>query len=1047
MRKFFIAMMLLAFSALTAMAQDRNITGTLLDKESKEPVLQATVQLLKASDSTYVAGTVSDAEGNFRVVAPENGKYIIKFTNIGYKQLFRNVTISEDRDFAFGKVNMETDAVMLKEVIANGVAAKVIVKEDTFIYNAAAYRTPEGSVIEELVKRLPGAEIDDNGKITINGKEVKKIKVDGKEFMTGDTQTALKNLPTSIVEKVKAYDEKSDLARMTGIDDGEESTVLDFGIKRGMNKGFMSNVDLAYGTHNRYAGRVMGAYMKDNQRFMVFGNINNTSDRGFNSGGRGGGGGGNGLRASRMFGANYNYNKKDKLTVDFSVRWNHSGSDTWTASATENFISRAAAFSNSRQQNYGRSNSWNLTGRVEWKPDTLTTIAIRPNFTASSNDSRSMSANASFKQDPLLAAQQYFGTQDVDPLDSLYMIELNKIIYKQSAGTDSLLINRRDNNSLSYGTNSNFNIQATVSRRLSSQGRNLTVQGRFASSNSDNESVSTQLVHLYRPYLDGEQVMSDADSLYYRNRYNVTPNRNRSFQVSATYSEPIARATFLQLRYQYQYRNTYSDRQTHDFSRFPGLYPVGLNASQFGMGITPQYRNFGAYLNPFVTNEHPLAEYLDSDQSRFSEYDNYIHEVELTLRRTTNNYNLNVGVMVQPQVSDLHYKHLGIDTIARRTVTNFTPTLDFRYRWTKQKSIRLNYRGSTSQPSMTDLMPITDDSNPLNITKGNPDLKPSFTSTFRLQYNNYVQNHMRTVMSYINFGFTNNSVANMVTYNDRTGGRTTQPMNINGNWNINSAFMFNTAVDSVGRWNINSFTNVSYNNRVSYVTLQKMDENGKVLRDPVSNNTLYEDPTKNYTRSTSLSERLGGSYRNEWLEVEVNGNVTYNINRNKLQPNSNNDTWHFSYGTDITVTLPWGMSIATGAHMESRRGYSEAAANTNEFVWNAQISQGFFKGKPLTISAQFNDILNKRSSFSRNITANSRVDTYYNSINSYCMFHAIYRFNAFGGKAARQQNRGDRGEGVGPEGIGPMGEGPGGNRGGGQRGNRGGGSFSGNGRF
>lgn len=1064
MKSIISTLMLLAMTAMAAMAQtttdktaagattteqtvataQRIITGTLIDKESGEPVMQATIQLLKAEDSTYVAGAVTDMDGLFRLSAPANGKYVIKMTNVGYKQVVRNVTISDNHDFAFGKVNMETDAVLLKEVVANGVAAKVVVKEDTFIYNAAAYRTPEGSVIEELVKRLPGAQIGDDGKITINGKEVKKIKVDGKEFMTGDTQTALKNLPTSIIDKIKAYDEKSDLARMTGIDDGEESTVLDFGIKRGMNKGFMANADLAYGTRDRYSGRIMGAYMKDNQRVMVFGNMNNTGDRGFTSGGRGGGGGGNGLRTNRMVGLNYNYEKKDKLKADFSVRWNSSDNDTYTKSATENFVSRTAAFSNSRSQSYGRSNSWNLTGRVEWKPDTLTTIALRPNLSISDSDSRSMSANASFTKDPLLTAQNYLGTQDVDPLDSAYMVELNKVIFQQSLGKDSLLINRRDNNSLSQSSNTNFNIQATVSRRLSSKGRNITVQGRFATGNSNSDNLSTQFVHLYRPYLLGEQVMSDADSLYYRNRYNVTPNRNLSWQVSATYSEPIARATFLQLRYQYQYRNTYSNRQTHDFSRFPGLYPVGLNASNFGQGITPEFRNFGAYLNPFVTAEHPLSEYLDSDQSRFSEYDNFIHEIELTMRRTTNKYNLNAGVLFQPQTSELHYIHLGIDTLARRSVFNITPTLDFRYRWTKQKSLRVNYRGSTSQPSMTDLMPITDNSNPLNITMGNPDLKPSFTNTMRVQYNNYVQKHMRSVMAYLNFNMTNNSVSSMVKYDDRTGGRTTKPMNIDGNWNISGAFMMNTAVDSIGRWNINTFTNVNYNNRVSYVTLQKMGADGKALVDPITKKTLYDDPTKNITRSTSISERLGGSYRNEWLEVELNGNVTYNINRNELQPRSNNDTWHFSYGTDITVNLPWGMSIATGAHMESRRGYQEAAANTNEFVWNAQISQSFLKKKNLIISAQFNDILNQRSSFSRNITANSRTDTYYNSINSYCMFHAIYRFNAFGGKAGRQaekQTSKAMGEGA-PEGG--MREG---NRGGNRGGGFGGGGFGGGGRF
>ena len=1011
MKKTLLAILLTLCAAATALAQERKISGTLLDKESKEPVMQATIQLLKAKDSVYVAGAVTNEDGLFSLTAPENGKYIIKISNIGYKGIVRNLTISEDKDFAFGKVNMETDAVMLKEVIANGVAAKVVVKEDTFVYNAAAYRTPEGSVIEELVKRLPGAQIDDAGKITINGKEVKKIMVDGKEFMTGDTETALKNLPTAIVDKVKAYQEKSDLAKMTGIDDGEENTVLDFNIKKGMNKGTMLNTDLAAGTHSRYAERLMGAYMKDNSRLMIFANANNTGDRGFSTGGRGGGGGGNGLMSSKMLGLNYNYEIKNKLRADFSVRWNNRGNDNVTTTASENFISTVGSFSNGRSQSYSRSNSWNFNGRLEWKPDTLTTIQVRPSLSTSSNDSRSWSTNGSFNQDPYNTANPYTGAYVTDPLDAASMAELNEALYQYSKeqqaldptrALDSILVNRRQNKSLSYGTSTNFNIQATVSRRLSNNGRNITVQARYANNSSDNESLSTQSVTLFRP--------STEDSLYYRNRYNVTPNKNWNYRLTATYSEPIALATFLQLRYQYQYQNRKSDRQTHDFSEQP----------MFGNGITPVFRDFASYLNPFVNETTPLSSYLDTDQSRFSEYDNYIHEVELALRRTTNNYNLSFGLMLQPQTSELHYKHLGLDTITRRTVSNFTPTFDFRYRFNKQKSLRLNYRGSTDQPSMTDLMPITDTTDPLNITMGNPDLKPSFTNRFFLEYNNYIQHRQNAIMAFINFQTTRNSVSSMVRYNQATGGRTTQPMNINGNWNVRSAFMYNTSLDTVGIWSANSFTNITYDNRVSYVNLHRSAE-----------------PDKNYTRTTGLSERLGFSYRNSWLEVELNGNVTYSISRNKLQPNANLDTWDFNYGTDITVNMPWSMSFSTGAHMQSRRGYSDASMNTDEFVWNAQLSQSLLKGKPLTISLQLYDILQQKSSFSRMISATQRSDVYYNSINSYAMFHVIYRFNAFGGKAARMQQRGGSDAPQGP----PTGEGRGrgGNFGGGRGGFGGGG--------
>lgn len=1012
MKKLFLATMLMLITFVSTWAQGeppqkRSVSATLFDKKDDSPVIQATVQLLHAKDSSYVAGTVSNMDGEFTLNVPEKGKYIIKVTNIGYKPLTHNVSVADGDSLVLGELKMEPDAYLLKEVVAKGVAAKVVVKEDTFIYNAAAYRTPEGSVIEELVKRLPGAQIDDDGKITINGKEVKKVKVDGKEFMTGDTKTALKNLPTSIIDKIKAYDEKSDLAKMTGVDDGEEETVLDFGVKKGMNKGYLGNIDLAAGTQSRYAGRVMGGYMKDNTRLMLFGNMNNTNDQGF---GRGGGGRGSlGLQTSKNVAMNYNYEKKDKFTLDLFGRWDHRNSDSQQQSATENFVSTVGSFTNSKSSAFSRSNTWFFGGRIEWKPDTMTTILIRPSFTNSSSDNSSESTSMAYNRNPTTVLNPATGSYVTDALDAASMSALNKALYEVSkneqiedptAALDSILVNRRYNRSLSYSTNTNFSINATVSRKLSNKGRSVTLQGRYNTSTSESESISAQEVTLYRP--------STEDSISHTNRYNVTPTKNKTYQLSFTYSEPIARATFLQLRYMFRHNKSTSDRNTYNFN----------DALGFGEGLPLNYRSFDAFINPHVTETNPLSCYRDTAQSRFSEYDNNVHEIELSLKRTTAKYNLNVGVMLQPQNSKLSYRYLNQDTITKRSVTNFTPTLRFRYRFNKQKSLRVDYRGTTAQPSMTDLLPITDNTDVLNITKGNPGLKPSFTNNFRLQYNNFVQRRFQSIMAFINFSNTRNSVSNMVRYDATTGGRTTQPMNINGNWNINSSLMYNTALDTVGLWNISTYTSFNFNNRASYVNLDKSEE-----------------ASKNYVRTTGLGERLGLSYRNSWLEVELNGQVTYSISRNKLQPTSDLDTWEYNYGTDITLNAPWGMSFSTSGHMTSRRGYSESSMNTDEFIWNAQISQGFLKGKPLTVMLQWYDILNQKSSFTRTISATQISDTWYNAINSYGMVHVIYRFNAFGGKEARRGGReggpdgerrgkrGDRGGFGGPGGPGGGGRG------------------------
>lgn len=966
MRKSVLTLLLL-FIAMMMQAQQHLITGAIIDKGTNDPVEASTVQLLRA-DSTYISGAISDENGLFSLQAPEDGSYLLKITSVGYKPTVRRIMMTQGKDLAMGKININAEAIMLKAATVTAMAKKVVLKEDTFVYNSAAYRTPEGSTIEELVKRLPGAEVSDDGSIKINGKEVKKILVDGKEFMTGDTKTALKNLPTSIIDKIKAYDEKSDLAKVTGIDDGEEETVLDFGVKRGMNKGLIANMDLSIGTKQRYSERGMAAYFNDRNRLMMFASANNTNDMGFPGGGGPGGWGFNkqGLNASKMLGLNYNYENKDKLKMDASLRWNHSDGDISSTVASENFVSQNSSFSNSRAKNFSRSNSWDGRFRLEWTPDTMTNIMFRPSFTIKSSDALARSLSAQFNADPYQitndpledAARAELGLEDVSLSKSLL----------QQAGA---LVNLQSSSSISYSESENLRGMLQYNRRLSAMGRNITVRTDASYGKTDANSLS--LTNAYMYLVD---VANGNETDHYNTyRYNVTPTRNYSYSLQATYSEPLWKATFLQLSYKFTYKYSKTDRSTYNFSDFSDE-----EANQWA-SITPEYRGWGNYLG---TLRSPLDEYFDSDQSRFSEYKNYIHEMQLMMRFVRPKYNLSFGAMLQPQRSNFIYDYMGQHIETTRNVTNFSPTLDFRYRFSKVSNLRVNYRGTTSQPSMTDLLDITDDSNPLNIKKGNPGLKPSFTHNFRLFYNDYIEKHQRALMTFVNFSMTRNSISDMVTYDDKTGGRTTQPENINGNWNARGAFMFNTAIDSAGVWNINTFTTLAYTNAVGYLSLD-----GKTSQ-------------KNTTKQTQVGERIAMSYRNNWLEVNLNGTLNYNHARNKLQASSNMNTWQFSYGPSITVTMPWGMSLSTDLSQSSRRGYSDQSMNTNELVWNAQLSQGFLRGKPLTVMIQFYDLLHQQSTLSRALTAMARTDTEYNSINSYAMLHVIYRLNIIGGKQARE---------------------------------------------
>ena len=1023
--------MIVCATTIAGFAQ-RTVTGKVVEQDTKDAVIQATASLL--SGEKVVSNAVTNVDGNFSVKAPSDGTYTLRITYVGFKTTTKKITIANGQPVSAGTISLAPDAIMLQGATVTAHLAKVQSKGDTLIFNADAYRVPEGSVVEELVKRMPGAEVDENGNITINGKQVSKIKVDGRDF--GDSKTALKNLPTSIIEKVRAYDEKSDLARITGIDDGNEQTVLDFGLRAGMNRGMMANTDLGYGTHDRYSGRLFGMYMRDDWRVMAMLNANNTNDQGMGGGGGrrfggGGGMGGGGLNAAKTGMVNVNYEKPNRLIGQASVNFNHRDGDSWSRRSSENFNGGISSFQNSVNQSYSRNNNWSVQGRLEWTPDTLWNIAFRPNWSFGDNDGISWNTSATFNADPYDIVSEQIG-----------IALLQEIITRGDDPTyylNPILVNASGNNSLSYGENKRLGGTLQINRLLNGRGRNITVQLTGNYSKNENNQLSNNQTRLFKAKQTVRKVVERdgrKDTLvfvtddYQTNRYNLSPTESYDYSVRATYSEPIAYATFLQFSYTFQYRYNESDRQTFDYSNPP--YDLWFNT------VKPEYGNWSDYYNIVQPGYSPVKNdyYYSKDQSRYSAYKNFIHTGEIMLRFIRDTYDFNVGVQVVPQSSEYTQRYLGVDTIVNRSVTNWSPTANFRWRPSQQGSLQFQYRGNTSQPSIDQLLVINDDTDPMNKSTGNPDLKPSFTQNFNLRYNDYFMKHQRMIFANLSFSTTSNSIANKTSYDPLTGARTSRPENINGNWNAGGNITFNSAIDSLGYFSYNVSLNDQYNHRVGYVTDPENPINGESVR--------------NVTNSNNIGGRLGGSYRNDWLEVELNGSVNYNKTRNELQPNSNLDTWTYSYGLNSTIYLPWGSQLTTDISMNSRRGYTDESMNTNELIWNGQISHSLLKGKPLTLSLQFYDILGQQSNFSRTISAMNRTDNEYNAVTSYIMFRASYRLNLFGTRASRRGMMGGMG---GMMGGMPMGGGGrGGNRGGGfgggmPMGGGMGGGFGGPGRF
>ena len=920
--------------------QRLTISGQVIDSDLKEPMVQATIQLFAATDSTFVGGTVTNEKGTFSVDAPSSGTYKIKISSLGFQSIEREVTLRRNEHQDLGPLLMSAESIVLKETVVTGRAAQVIVRKDTIVYNPEAYRTPEGSPIEELIKRIPGADVDEDGNITINGKEVKKILLDGREFMLGDVETALKNIPVSIIQNLKFYDQQSDQARITGIDDGEKETVLDFSIKKGMNRGYMTNLDLAAGTKHRYASRGMGSSFTDKMRFVLLGNFNNKEENASWWNRRG-------LNSRKMLGTNLNYDDGTKFKFDASIRWNHRGGDNQTVNASENFYSETSrTFSNSATSNFTRSNNWWGNIRAEWKPDSLTNILLRANGSYGTNDATNESSSGTFDDDPYKYVADPLAAFDNPPADLLTHI-----------------VNHNLGASLSYGENKNAWGMLQFYRRLNPKGRNIVVRLEGNMGDSQNENVSDNEVHLYRVKTQAGQ-----DSTYYTARYNTTPSDNSGYVVSTTYSEPLWKGAHLQFNYELRYNQNKSDRQTYDFSHMP-VNPFA--------GITPEYREWDPWLSSVYDR---MDDYLDKNLSRYSEYKNYTHNLRLTLRHKVEKYDYNVGFLVQPQHSNFiqDYRGVYVDTI--RNVTNLTPTFDFHYKFSDQSNLWIHYRGDTRQPEMTQLLDITDDSNPLYITQGNPGLKPQFTNSLNAYYNNYIVRYKRSIVVYVNYRHIRNAISNMVRYNPESGGSISRPENINGNWNINGGFTFNTAIDSTAHWNVGTDTRMRYNNYVSYVAQQQADAQ------------------KNTTRTFNLNERLTAGYRNDWLEISLDGRVNYQHSRNELQPTANLDTWQFDYGGQFLVRLPMDFELSSNLHERSRRGYNDPSMNTNELIWNGQLSKSFLKNKSLIVALNFYDLLGQQSNYERWVNATGRSDTQYNSVNSYAMLHVRYRLNMFGGK-------------------------------------------------
>ena len=938
MKRIYILLLFALLFTIAVMAQApaiNAISGKLIDKVTEEPIELANVRILKKSDSTFVTGKASDAKGAFTIPV-RNGEYIVHISFIGYNDVFLNAEVTPSTPTVqLGVIPMSNDNILLSETVVTAKASEIAVRGDTLEYNADSYKVTESAVVEDLLKKMPGVEIDKDGKITVNGKEITKILVDGEEFFSDDPKVASKNLPAKMVDKLQVLERRTEQAQMTGFDNGEEENVINLTVRPGMKEGLFGNAFAGYGSKDRYEANAMVNYMKDKDQYTFLGGLNNTNNAGFSDiassmfggmGGRGGGrgmfGGTSGISTSANGGGNFSKQFTPKLKLGGNVRYGSTDTNVESGVFSQNILSAGNTLEQEKNWSNSISENFNMDLRLEWEPDSSTRLIFRP-------------------------AVSFYNNQREERGDFFTLRELT-----------GDTINNGDSDNFSEGSGKNLSFSMDASRELGKEGRILSLQVRGQANDAENAGTNRSAT-----FYNG----SRPDDLIDQRFTNTSDSRNWRGYLS--YVEPLSDVHFLQLAYQYSQNLSESDRDTRSKD---------------------------------ATGEYTI---LDPAYSKRLENNFVNQEIEANFKGVREKYDYMVGFSMQPSTSRSK-TFVGNDMIfdGEQKVINYSPMAQLNYNWSRSKNLRIRYYGDTEQPSLTQLSPVVDVTNPLNISYGNTDLNPSFEHRLNIRYQQSNPGKASSFNTFINAGYLTNDIVSATITDVNTGRRETTYQNVKGNWNANGRMMFNVPLRNI-KFSLFSMSFVSYNQSKGFAKSITNENDSKV----------FTNDDMNINNRFSLMEVMGLNYRSDLFDLSVRGNVNFNNVTNSLEGQQDQQYLNYGGNGSTSIYLPWDMTLESDINYSTNSGYTDGFEQ-NEWLWNASIQKALFKQKSGTLRFKIYDILQQRTNISRSVTSNYIRDTTTNTLTSYFMVHFIYRFNIFKGGATQQdmmQGRGF-GRGMGP---------------------------------
>jgi len=982
------ALVSLLLAASSFAQSTHSVSVTLLDATTGEPVSYATVSVTAKGSTQPAKYTLTGEKGTASLTGLKDGTYDFAAEMMGYVKYEKEITI-EGANVSLGEVKLEIDREMLEAASVTDVGAPVTIKKDTIEYNAAAFKTTENDVLEDLLRKLPGVEVSDDGSIVVNGQTVTKVYLDGKTFFMDDPQIATKNIPAKLVEKVKVVQKKSDQAEFTGIDDGQEETVLDLSVQGGSMNGIIgnisagaghdipstsaasdSNLDVSYNDPRYQANLFLGNFTNKTQ-LAIIGNANNAGGMGFGGmgggmGGMGGGMGGfGGVTTSYMLGGNVGANLfDDKMEASGNYSFNGSDIDSKSSTFSTNHLDEMDILTRSNNSSLIGSNGHNFGMRIEHEFSKNSSLIFQPQFGYNLSNSESIGNSST---------------------DYLYSDDRGLTPQNESWSNNS-------SNTKSVSASGNLMYR----QRIIIPGRTLTVNFRYNLSNSTTDGFTQSLTESFVknaglfPTVSDPSLDGSASSLSFVNQRNDQVSKNASLSANATYTEPMGNYFYIEGNYSYAWNRSNSSKDVYN------------------SGIFDE--------NAFTPDNHPYnrtGEVADPSYSN-SIINEYVNQaIGANLLYQGDNLRAQVGASLRPTKTHNSTTRSSYQIDTTFSVINWSPQAQIIWDANDYLNIRFFYRGNSSQPSISQLMPVPDNSNPISISLGNPSLAPYFSHNVNGEFRFNNRQKFSSANLRFNAGMVQNPIVNAQMFVD--GVTYTMPFNGHDSYNGSLNLMTNTPIFTT-RFTLTTQTGVNGSRSYSFVgngvDVTKYFNDGN-LSD--FNYVAFLDDFSDISNSSSFllksnsslnaNERVTFAWRADSFDFRVGASTNYQ--RTWVDETVTTSTWRnaatgsFTWDWDLA-----GLTFDTDMNYTWYNGYQTNPDPT--LIWNMEIEKFVFNNRA-TVALRGYDLLGQTKNFSLSTNGTTTTESFTNSLGRYVIVAFTWRFGSFNGMRNGGMGGGRRG--------------------------------------